>query len=169
MAEAAIGLGSNLGDKAGNIGRAVQLLAAAPGIELRAKSRLYRTEPWGDSAQDWFLNACILIGTHRQPAEILAECLQVEESLGRIRDRSRRYGPRTIDLDLLFYDDLVVDKAGLTLPHPRLFERAFVLVPLAEIAPEAQVPGHGRVADLVKSVDTSLLVRIPIETTDRHR
>lgn len=142
MAEAGISLGSNLGDKSATLESALHRLAGAPGVELVARSSFYRTEPWGDADQDWFLNACALVRTELSPLELLRLCLAVERELGRDRTKSRRWGPRPIDLDVLFYDDVVLTSEELTLPHPHMFERAFVLVPLAEIAPQQMVSGR---------------------------
>jgi 2-amino-4-hydroxy-6-hydroxymethyldihydropteridine diphosphokinase len=152
MAEAAIGLGSNLGDKAANIEAAIRLLGSSADLQLISRSRLYRTEPWGDADQDWFLNACALVETALDPHVLLARCLATEDRLGRTRDGARRWGPRVIDLDLLFYGDVELDEAGLTLPHPRLFERAFVIVPLAEIAGDREISGQ-RVGDAAGTID----------------
>ena len=137
---AALGLGSNIGDKQLYLEEAVALLSATPGVTVLTLSSLYRTEPWGMTEQDWFLNACVLIETTLSATELLARCLGVEKELGRVRDV--RWGPRKIDIDVLVYGDAQIDADGLTIPHPRMHERAFVLVPLAEIWPEAIV-GNG--------------------------
>jgi 2-amino-4-hydroxy-6-hydroxymethyldihydropteridine diphosphokinase len=142
MAEAGLGLGSNLGDKAAAIESALRLLAENPKVRIVSRSRLYRTEPWGDTNQDFFLNACALVETALPPHELLALCLDTEKRLGRDRGEARRWGPRAIDIDVLFYGDLRLADAELTLPHPHMFERAFVLVPLSEIAGARVI--HGR-------------------------
>ena len=138
---AALGLGSNLGDTSANLAEALARLSATPGIDIVARSSDYRTPPWGPVPQDDYRNACVVIETDLAPADLLARCLEVEKELGRVRDV--RWGPRTIDIDLLLYGEAKVDEEGLTVPHPRMGERAFVLVPLAEIWPEAPI-GDGR-------------------------
>lgn len=138
--DALIGLGSNMGDKAANIARAVALLTEPGDIRLVAASRLYRTAPWGVEDQDWFVNAAIAVATDLPPHALLARCLGVEEAMKRIRHE--RWGPRIIDVDVLAYRDCVIETPDLTLPHPRIAERAFVLVPLADIAPDAEIAGH---------------------------
>jgi 2-amino-4-hydroxy-6-hydroxymethyldihydropteridine diphosphokinase len=142
VARAGIGLGANLGDKAAAVESALLLLADEPGISLVARSQLYRTPPWGDTDQDHFINAAVLVETDLAPRDLLARCLGIEEKLGRERCKDRRWGPRSIDLDLIFYGDLRIVESDLEIPHPRLFERAFVLKPLAEIAPEQEIAGR---------------------------
>lgn len=154
MAEAGISLGSNLGDKAATIEQALRKLEQAPDIRVVRRSNLYRTEPWGDENQDWFLNACVLVDTILPPQTLLRRCLDIESALGRDRTSGRRWGPRAIDLDLLFYDDLTLSEASLTLPHPRLFERAFVLVPLNEIAGDRSI-NERSIAAAAQAVDRS--------------
>jgi 2-amino-4-hydroxy-6-hydroxymethyldihydropteridine diphosphokinase len=151
MAEAGLSLGSNLGDKAAAIEVALQLLDETPGIHVLHRSRLYRTEPWGDADQDWFLNACAIVETTLSPRALLDTCLALETTLGRDRAQSRRWGPRNIDIDLLFYDDLELAEPGLILPHPRMFERAFVLVPLSEIAADRVVAGR-RIGEAARTI-----------------
>jgi 2-amino-4-hydroxy-6-hydroxymethyldihydropteridine diphosphokinase len=136
---AALAFGSNIGDKAGNIRAAAARLDARPDITLVALSPLYRTEPWGLTDQDWFVNACALVTTTLDPHGLLAACKAVEAELG--RRQAVRWGPRLIDIDVLAFDGIRLDTPALTIPHPRMRERAFVLVPLAEIAPEMDVGG----------------------------
>ena len=138
--DALIGLGSNIGDKAANISRAIMLLTEPGDIRLVRASRLYRTAPWGVVDQDWFVNACIAVRTDLSPRGLLDRCLGVEQEMKRVREQ--RWGPRVIDIDVLVYRDTVVSESDLILPHPRIVERAFVLVPLAEIAPDAEIAGH---------------------------
>lgn len=138
--DATIGFGSNIGDKAANIAQAVALLTGEGDVRLVRSSRLYRTAPWGVLDQEWFVNACISVETSLTPLELLRRCLGVEEEMKRVRER--RWGPRVIDVDVLTYGDATLDGAELTLPHPRITERAFVLVPLAEIAPNLVIGGH---------------------------
>jgi 2-amino-4-hydroxy-6-hydroxymethyldihydropteridine diphosphokinase len=140
VAEAYLGLGSNLGDKAAMLDAAVAALAATPGIAVTARSRNYRTLPWGDTDQDWFLNAALGIEATLSPHALLEACLAAEARLGRVRER--RWGPRVIDIDVLHYAGATVSDERLVLPHRFLRERAFVLVPLAEIAPDLLIGGE---------------------------
>ena len=155
--EAAIGLGGNVGDKRANLDRAVERLAAVPGVRVVARSGYYRTEPWGFTDQDWFLNACVIVETTLSPAALLAACLDVETSLG--RRRVERWGPRIIDLDILTFGDLTIDEPGLEVPHPRLRERAFVRAPLAELRPDQRVEGV-RVADALAAIGADGVERL---------
>ncbi|GJD53220.1 2-amino-4-hydroxy-6-hydroxymethyldihydropteridine pyrophosphokinase [Methylobacterium crusticola] len=158
MAEAYLGLGSNLGDKAAMLARAAAALAATPGIRVTARSRDYRTPPWGDTEQDWFLNAALAVETALDPHALLEACLAVEARLGRVR--ARRWGPRIIDIDVLHYAGAAVSDARLVLPHRFVRERAFVLVPLAEIAPELVIGGETVRAALAK-LDRAGIVPVP--------
>lgn len=138
MPIAYIGLGSNMGDKTANLKRAIEELGKVPGSKVLAVSSLYKTEPVGDVEQDWFVNAAAEIETGLAPQELLKMLLDIEKRLGRVREIE--WGPRIIDLDILLYDDLVMDEEELVIPHPFLQKRGFVLVPLAEIAPEVIHP-----------------------------
>lgn len=138
--DALIGLGSNIGDKAANIRHAISVLTEPADIRLVTQSRLYRTAPWGVEDQDWFVNACIAVATDLPPRDLLARCMGVEEAMKRIR--RERWGPRIIDVDVLTYRDVTIADDDLTLPHPRITERAFVLVPLAEILPDMRLGGR---------------------------
>jgi 2-amino-4-hydroxy-6-hydroxymethyldihydropteridine diphosphokinase len=135
-----LGLGSNMGDKAGNIARALELLEERGIIRLSAVSSIYRTAPWGYVEQDFFANACAVGETRLPPLELLAATNAVETEMG--RKPSVRWGPRLIDIDILFHGDASFAHDELNLPHRSLFERAFVLVPLAEIAPHLKVCGR---------------------------
>ena len=135
-----LSLGGNVGDKTATMRRAFKALADEPGIELAAVSRLYRTPPWGKTDQDWFVNACALVLTSLPPEALLDRVKALEVRLG--RTPSERWGPRLIDIDLIAYDDLSLSTERLALPHPELFNRAFVLAPLAEIAPGRVVDGR---------------------------
>jgi 2-amino-4-hydroxy-6-hydroxymethyldihydropteridine diphosphokinase len=146
-----IGLGSNLGDRRRTIEEAVGLLRAHPAVEVVSTSTLRETEPWGSVDQPRFLNGAVAVETTLEPRALLGVLLDVERRLGRVRDE--RWGPRTIDLDLLLYGDAVVDEPGLTVPHPHLHERAFVLEPLHELAHTLVVPGHGTVAALLEAAE----------------
>ncbi|MBX3539705.1 MAG: 2-amino-4-hydroxy-6-hydroxymethyldihydropteridine diphosphokinase [Chelatococcus sp.] len=157
MAEAYICLGSNLGDKRATIAQALDRLARAADIVVKARSGDYRTPPWGKLDQDWFVNACACIETPLTPEALLAQCLDVERQLG--RERRERWGPRVIDIDLLTYDDRAMATESLTLPHPHLTQRAFVLVPLAEIAPTLEINGRS-VADWLAALDFAGIERM---------
>lgn len=150
MARAYIGLGANLGDREETLDRALALLAERPGIDLVAVSSFRETDPVGYLDQPRFLNAAAALDTTLAPQALLGALLEVERELGRVRE-GPRYGPRTVDLDLLLMDDLVLDEPGLELPHPRLHERAFALEPLAELDPALVVPGRGPVRQLLLS------------------
>ena len=131
-----LGLGSNLGDREENLRQALSLLGES--VEIIALSSVYQTEPWGYTAQPSFLNLVCGFRTSLGPPELLALVQEVERRLGRVR--TIRYGPRTIDVDILLYGDRIVDTPDLQIPHPRIPERAFVLAPLAEIAPDVEHP-----------------------------
>lgn len=150
--DALIGLGSNIGDKADNIRRAIGLLTDAGDIRLVRESRLYRSPPWGVLDQDWFVNACIAVSTALAPHELLARCLAVENEMKRVREQ--RWGPRIIDVDVLTYNNETVDDPELTLPHPRITERAFVLLPLRDIAPDLVI-GDRSLAHWLAETDTA--------------
>ncbi|MGA2312243.1 MAG: 2-amino-4-hydroxy-6-hydroxymethyldihydropteridine diphosphokinase [Xanthobacteraceae bacterium] len=160
MAEAFVALGGNVGDVRSTFRRAIALLCDGSAVRLTARSSDYRTPPWGVTDQPPFVNAVIGMTTSLSPHELLARAEQCERALGRDRTHERRWGPRSIDIDLLAYDDLVLNDPHLILPHPRLFERAFVLVPLAEIAPERVIAGVG-VRDALERVDTSGIEKLP--------
>jgi 2-amino-4-hydroxy-6-hydroxymethyldihydropteridine diphosphokinase len=147
-----LALGGNVGDKTLSLRRALRAIAGEPGIELTAVSRLYRTAPWGKKDQDWFVNACALGLTRLAPAALLERMKALEVDLGRVS--TERWGPRVIDIDLVAYDDISLRSEKLTLPHPELFNRAFVLVPLAEIAPDLIIAGV-RVGDAAASSEAA--------------
>lgn len=158
MTRATLGLGSNIGDKAAMLAQAVERLAAWPGIRLTARSADYRTPPWGDTDQDWFLNAAVAVETDLTPHELLEACLAIETALGRVRER--RWGPRVIDIDVLSYEGAEVSDERLVLPHRYVRERAFVLVPLAEIAPDLVIGGE-TVRDALAKLDATGIERHP--------
>jgi 2-amino-4-hydroxy-6-hydroxymethyldihydropteridine diphosphokinase len=141
-----VGLGSNLGDRAGHLGAAAEAMARLPGTGLVALSDTIETAPVGPVAQGPFLNAAAALRTVLPARALLEALLEIERSRGRDRTREQRWGPRTLDLDLLVFGADVIDEPGLTVPHPRLREREFVLRPLAQIAPGLVVPGLGRSA-----------------------
>jgi len=154
-----IGLGSNLDDPLAQIRGALSTLAAMLETRLVRHSSFYRNPPVGYLDQPEFVNAVAEIRTRLAPRDLLDQVLALERNQGRTRDFAN--APRTIDLDILLYGGHVVNEPGLTIPHPRMLERAFVLVPLAEIAPDAVVPGIGRVSGLAKRVDSSGLIKLP--------
>jgi 2-amino-4-hydroxy-6-hydroxymethyldihydropteridine diphosphokinase len=146
-----VGLGANLGPREITLLRAVDLLAETEGVEVRAVSNLRETEPVGVVEQPLFLNGAVALETSLSPRELLDRLLEIERGLGRVRDV--RWGPRVVDLDLLVYGAHQVDEPGLRVPHPRLHERRFALEPLAELDPELDVPGLGRVEDALAALD----------------
>ena len=151
MATVYIGIGSNLGDRERLIRQALDRLEGEDDIEVAAVSTIRETDPVGVVEQPRFLNAAARLETALAPGAVLDRLLAVEQSLGRAR--TERYGPRTIDLDLLLYGDEVVDEPGLRVPHPRLAERRFVLEPLLELDPELVVPGLGEVRALLSELE----------------
>ena len=152
MHTAYIGIGSNLGERESTIRDALALLAADPELEVEAVSSIRETDPVGMVDQPRFLNAAIRLATDLAPYPLLERLLAVEQQLGRVRT-GERYGPRTIDVDLLLYGDEIVDEPGLRVPHPRLAERRFVLEPLAELDPGLVVPGLGPVQGLLAGLE----------------
>jgi 2-amino-4-hydroxy-6-hydroxymethyldihydropteridine diphosphokinase len=142
VASVLIALGGNIGDVRATFASAIPKICNRAGAQLVARSSDYTTPPWGEERQPPFVNACIEIETALDPHALLAALHEIEREHGRDRSKELRFGPRTLDLDLLAYDDRSIDAGGLTLPHPRLFERAFVLVPLAEIAPDRPIAGR---------------------------
>ncbi len=153
-----LSLGGNLGDPAGAMGAALRMLDGDEGIRVDAVSSLYRTPPWGKLDQPDFLNAAARIVTAHTPHALLERCLEAERKLKRVREE--RWGPRLIDIDILTYGDRVIHEAGLEVPHPRMLERAFVLVPLAEIAPDAVI-GGSRIAGRLASIDATGIEKQP--------
>jgi 2-amino-4-hydroxy-6-hydroxymethyldihydropteridine diphosphokinase len=151
MSKAFVGIGSNLGDREAHVKSALELLAAEQGIDVVAVSELRETDPVGPVEQGRFVNGAVLLETELSPRELLGRLLTIEGRLGRVRNE--RFGPRTIDLDLLVYGDAVVDEPGLTVPHPRLHERRFALEPLADLAPDLVVPGRGRISALLAKLE----------------
>lgn len=160
MPEALIAFGGNVGDARALLDRAVGRFCDGDVVRLIARSSDYRTPPWGVEDQPPFVNLCLVVATELSPQDLLRHALAVEREFGRERARERRWGPRPVDIDILAYDDLTLEEPGLTLPHPRLFERAFVLVPLAEIAGERAIAGR-RIADALARLDTRGIERLP--------
>jgi 2-amino-4-hydroxy-6-hydroxymethyldihydropteridine diphosphokinase len=153
-----LGLGGNLGDPAKSMGAALRMLDADPLTEVVAVSSLYRTPPWGKTDQPDFLNATAEVLTSHSPRELLDRCLEAEQRLKRVRQE--RWGPRLIDIDILIFGDETVHEDGLEIPHPRMLERAFVLAPLAEIAPDFMVEGQ-TLSDHLAMLDTTGITRLP--------
>ena len=153
MTRAYIGLGTNLGDRAAMLRAALEQLAAEPGIEVVGVSPVHETEPVGMTDQPRFLNAAAAVETELPPREVLDRLLGIERRLGRTRD-GPRFGPRTIDLDLLLYGDELIDEPGLEVPHPRLHERLFALEPLLELNPQLELPGRGPLYEIVRGLQS---------------
>jgi 2-amino-4-hydroxy-6-hydroxymethyldihydropteridine diphosphokinase len=160
MANALIALGGNVGDVRTTFRKAISHICGMAQASLIARSSDYATPPWGDEKQARFINACIAIDTALDPHALLYTLQKIEAKFGRDRANETRWGPRTLDLDLIAYDDVTLQKEELTLPHPRLFERAFVLVPLVEIAPDRLIAGQSVKAALAK-LSTAGIERLP--------
>jgi 2-amino-4-hydroxy-6-hydroxymethyldihydropteridine diphosphokinase len=160
MAEALLALGGNVGDVRATFDRAVAMLCDGGEARLIARSSDYRTPPWGVTDQPAFVNCCLRIDTSLTSRGLLARAQAVETALGRNRAQERRWGPRTIDIDLIAYDDVGCAEPDLTLPHPRVLERAFVLVPLAEIAPDWMIEGTTVAAALAR-LDAGGIEKLP--------
>lgn len=150
--DATLGLGSNMGDRVRNIEEAIERLTADGVVKVVARSRFYRTAPWGVTDQDWFVNACIAIKTDVTARDLLGRCQAVENGMARIR--TQRWGPRNIDVDILTYHDQKIDEPDLIVPHPRIAERAFVLVPLRDVAPDVRI-GGASIDEMLSRLDAS--------------
>jgi 2-amino-4-hydroxy-6-hydroxymethyldihydropteridine diphosphokinase len=159
-ASAVIALGGNVGDVRATFAKAIAHICGMAQAALLARSSDYSTPPWGEENQPPFVNACIEIETSLDPHALLFTLHKIEQTFGRDRAKEQRWGPRSLDLDLIAYDDVRLDRPELTLPHPRLFERAFVLVPLAEIAPERVIAGWS-VKDALAKLSTDGIERLP--------
>lgn len=153
MTRAYVGLGANLGDRSAMLRAALEQLAAEPGVSLVAVSSVRETDPVGPVDQPRFLNAAAALDTELSPRELLDRLLGIERRLGRTRE-GPRFGPRTIDLDLLLYGEERLDEPGLELPHPRLHERLFALEPLFELDPSLVVPGHGALSEIIAGLQS---------------
>jgi len=160
MTAAWLALGGNVGDSRTILDRAVTLLCDGKEVRLTARSSDYRTPPWGFKYQPPFINLCIAVETLLSPRDLLARAQTVELQLGRDRAHEKRWGPRTADIDIVAYSGLAVHELGLTVPHPRLFERAFVLIPLAEIAGDRVIAGR-RVDEAASILDGGTIQRLP--------
>jgi 2-amino-4-hydroxy-6-hydroxymethyldihydropteridine diphosphokinase len=160
MADALLALGGNVGDVRATLARAIAMLCERGDIRLLARSSDYLTPPWGVEDQPPFVNLCVSVDTTLTPQTLLARVQTVERVFGRDRAHEQRWGPRTLDIDILAYDDLVLNEPDLTLPHPRFRERAFVLVPLAEIAPTRIIAGV-RVDEALARLDHTSIKKLP--------
>ncbi|MFH8240031.1 2-amino-4-hydroxy-6-hydroxymethyldihydropteridine diphosphokinase [Streptomyces sp. NPDC018321] len=149
---AVVALGANLGNRLETLQGAIDALEDTPGVRVKEVSPVYETEPWGvdPDSQPSYFNAVVILKTTLPPSSLLERAHAVEEAFHRVRDE--RWGPRTLDVDIVAYADVVSDDPQLTLPHPRAHERAFVLAPWHDVDPEAQLPGHGAIADLLDAV-----------------
>jgi 2-amino-4-hydroxy-6-hydroxymethyldihydropteridine diphosphokinase len=160
MAEALLGLGGNLGDVRATLDRAVATLCDGREVRLVARSSDYLTPPWGVADQPPFVNLALVVETTLPPRALLDRALRVEAMFGRDRAKEQRWGPRTLDIDIIAYGAIETEEPGLTLPHPRLFERAFVLAPLAEIAPD-RVIGGVKIADALARLGPAGIEKLP--------
>ena len=160
MPRAFVAFGGNVGDARDTIARAIAAFCDGDNVTLRARSSDYRTPPWGVTDQPPFVNACIAVETRLSPYDLLKRAHEVERAFGRDRQNETRWGPRTLDIDLIDYGGIVLDDPILTLPHPRLFERAFVLVPLLEIAPDATI-SDVPLRDACGRIDCEDITRLP--------
>jgi 2-amino-4-hydroxy-6-hydroxymethyldihydropteridine diphosphokinase len=160
MAEALIAMGGNLGSVRATLDRAVTAFCDGGEVRLLARSSDYRTPPWGMIDQPAFVNLCLVVATDLGPRTLLDRARRIETAFGRNRAQEQRWGPRTLDIDIIAYDQVAIDEPGLTLPHPRALERAFVLVPLAEIASDRKIGGV-RVADALARLDCAGIEKLP--------
>lgn len=159
MAIVYLSLGSNLGDRVGYLQQATSLLSAIPQIRIVSTSSFYETEPWQMESKNWFVNAIVQISTALNPEELLRECHRIETQLGRKRDGNKNYADRTIDIDILFYDDLIINAPGLTIPHKFFHKRAFLMVPMLEIAQDFVHPLFKKtIADLYDELENPEMV-----------
>jgi 2-amino-4-hydroxy-6-hydroxymethyldihydropteridine diphosphokinase len=164
MVDALLGLGGNVGDVQLTLDQAVAVLCDGHHVRLAARSSDYLTPPWGVSDQPPFVNLALAVETTLTPRALLERALGVEAMFGRDRAREQRWGPRILDIDIIAFDGLEIDEAGLTLPHPRLFERAFVLAPLAEIAPDRRIKGI-TIKEALARLDPSGIRKLPPRRT----
>ena len=150
-----VGLGGNLGDPEVTLDAALQALDGVQDTRLLRASRLYRTPAWGEEQQPDFINAVVMLETRLGAPALLESLFVIERQHGRVREAEQRWGPRTLDLDLLLYGDAVIDEPGLRVPHPHLHERAFALLPLLEIAADVEIPGRGLARNAVSLLEKS--------------
>lgn len=163
MTDAVLALGGNVGNSRAILDRAVAMLCDDKVVRLTARSSDYLTPPWGFKYQPPFVNLCITVETTLGPRALLERAQAIERQLGRDRSQEKRNGPRTADIDIIAYDDLTLAEPHLTLPHPRLFERAFVLVPLAEIAADRVIGGR-KIAEAAAALGDAGITRLPAGT-----
>jgi len=159
VAEALLALGGNVGEVRRTLRKAIEIFCDGEEVWLRKRSSDYKTPPWGVTDQPPFINAAIVVATGLPPRALLERAQAVERIFGRKRESEQRWGPRTLDIDLIAYDDLTLNEPDLVLPHPRLFERAFVLVPLAEIVPDRHIAGT-RIADAAQRAEKAGIERL---------
>ena len=159
MPQTLLGFGGNVGDVRKTLDQAIARLCDGRDVRLIARSADYSTPPWGVTDQAHFINLCILAETRLTPRDLLTRIHAIERQFGRNRANERRWGPRPLDIDILTYDDLLLDTPDLTLPHPRLFERAFVLLPLMDIVPDRVIAGR-RVRDAAAEVDATGITKL---------
>ena len=155
-----LGLGSNLQQPVAQLQQALKRLSDTTGLEVLRTSSFYRTPPWGDEQQDDFINAVVQIETSLDPIPLLRVLQSIENVMGRQRSGGRRWGPRLIDIDLLLYEKQQFQSAELEIPHPRMFERAFVLKPLSELDANLEISGHGTVGELLQDLDCSGIIQV---------
>ena len=155
-----LGLGSNLQQPVAQLQQALKRLGDTTGLEVLRTSSFYRTPPWGDEQQDDFINAVVQIETSLDPIPLLRVLQSIENVMGRQRSGGRRWGPRLIDIDLLLYEKQQFQSAELEIPHPRMFERAFVLKPLSELDANLEISGHGTVGELLQDLDCSGIIQV---------
>lgn len=160
MTTAWLALGGNVGDSRALLQQAIEKLCEGGDIRLLARSSDYRTAPWGVTDQAPFVNLCIAVETSLAPCDLLSRAHDVERALGRNRATEQRWGPRTVDIDIIACENFVIQEPGLILPHPRLFERAFVLVPLAEIAADLNISGR-LIGDAARQIGNVSIERLP--------
>jgi 2-amino-4-hydroxy-6-hydroxymethyldihydropteridine diphosphokinase len=160
MVDALLGLGGNLGDVQSTLDQAVAVMCDGHVVRLVARSSDYRTAPWGVTDQPPFINMALVVETMLTPRALLDRALRIEALFGRDRAREQRWGPRSLDIDIIAFDGLELNEPGLTLPHPRLFERAFVLAPLAEIAPDRKIKGIA-IKDALARLGASGIEKLP--------
>ena len=160
MAIVYLSLGSNIGDRVGYVQQATSLLGACENINIVSTSSFYETEPWGMESDNWFVNAVIQITTTLEPEQLLAECQRIENQLGRKRtDKNIEYSDRTIDIDIIFYDNIIINTPTLTIPHKHFHRRVFMLIPMLEIAPDFVHPFFGKtVENLYEAIDEPEMV-----------
>ncbi len=160
-----IGLGANLQQPIAQLKEAIRRMAAASDIEVLATSSFYRTPPWGDEQQSDFVNAVVLLETSLQPLDLLHQLQAIENDMGRVR-KGRRWGPRLIDIDILLYEQLQIKSDELTVPHPHMHERAFVLLPITELDPKIEIPGKGRVDELLNAIGQNGIEFVDSQSVD---